>query len=258
MKKHTLAIIFILFFVLGKTNAQNWLLTRYEVHFGLGTTNVFGDIGGASSVDNLYGLKDIKIKDTGPSFYLGVRYKTKEKQAIKFNLIYGNAKSSDVGSKNESRNFSYTTNIIEPSIQYEYYFLSESRKYGTAKLYNRRGMINNYATLSLYAFGGIGGLYIMPKFSGTNISAADKPNNSSSFTAVIPFGLGAKIAYNKFWSFGFEMGRRFTFSDYIDGLNTTYSKANDTYYFSSIHVIYKLECDRYGNLKLFKRRRPRF
>jgi hypothetical protein len=119
-------------------------------------------------------------------------------------------------------------------------------------------MINNYSMFSVYAFGGIGGLYYAPKFTnGAPLKIYDNPSNKSSFSAVIPIGVGAKIAYNKFWSFGFEVGRRFALTDYIDGLSTTISKSNDTYYFSSIHAIYKLETDRYGTPLIFKRKRMR-
>jgi hypothetical protein len=249
MTKRIVSTVIVLTLGVYYCTAQNWLLMRYEAHFGIGTTNVFGDIGGTADKNNLFGLKDIKIKETGPSFYLGLRYKTFENQALKFNLIYGSAKGSDEGSKNAERMFSYKTTIIEPSLQYEYYFLTESRNYRTSRLYNRRGMINNFSTLSLYVFGGLGGVIYNPKFTyegGAPEPNIEKTTGFSKVSVVLPIGLGVKTAINKFWSVGIEFGRRFAFTDYLDGLSTSFSKANDTYYFGNIHMIYKIETDRYG------------
>lgn len=261
MTKRIVTIIFVLTIGYIGCYSQNWLLTRYEVHFGIGTTNVFGDVGGTADNSNLYGLKDIKIKETGPSFYIGMRYKFKEKHALKLNLIYGSAKSSDIDGKNSDRLFSYKTSLFEPSVQYEYYILSDSRNYRTSRMYNRRGMVNNYAVLGIYVYGGVGGIFFNPKFSYNSsrppIDGVEFVDNYKKVSVVVPIGIGLKMAYNKFWSFGFEFGRRFTFTDYLDGLSTSFSHANDTYYFGNIHAIYKIECDRYGRPLFFGRKKYR-
>jgi hypothetical protein len=260
MTKRIFTIIFVLTISFIGCYAQNWLLMRYEAHFGIGTTNVFGDIGGTMDKNNLYGLKDIKIKETGPSFYLGIRYKLTERQALKLNLIYGSAASSDEGARNFDRKFSFKTHLFEPSIQYEYYIITDSRNYSVAKLYNRRGMINNYSLLSFYVFGGIGGVFFSPTltYGGRQPEkGVEFVDGYSKISAVIPIGLGLKINYNKLWAIGFELGRRFAFTDYLDGISTIYSKDNDTYYFANIHLIYKLECDRYGRPYIFGRRKYR-
>lgn len=260
MRKRVIAIMVVLVTCLSYSNAQKWKLTRYELHFGIGTTNVFGDIGGAAEQSNLFGLKDIRLKETGLSVYLGGRYKLKTNQAIKVNLIYGYTKGSDLGSRNEDRLFSYKTSIFEPSCQYEYYFLSEDRYYRPSSLYNRRGMINNFKLLSLYGFAGLGGVIYSPEMSyGGRLPspAIETTDGFGNFSFVIPVGVGVKLAYNKEWSLGFEFGRRFAFTDYLDGLSTSFSKSNDTYYFGVFHVIYKIETDRYGKPMLFRRQRPR-
>jgi hypothetical protein len=238
--------------------AQKWKLTRYELHFGLGTTNVFGDIGGTADANNLLGFKDIKIKETGLSIYAGGRYKLKMNQAVKINLIFGFAQGSDLESKNADRMFSYKTSILELSGQYEYYFITEDRSYSAANLYNRRGMINNFSRIALYGFGGFGGVLCFPKFTHNGrlpIPSIEQYENSTKFAPIIPIGIGAKMAYNKYWSIGFEFGRRFAFTDYLDGFTTSFSKAKDTYYFAVFHLVYKIETDRFGKPLLFKRHR---
>jgi hypothetical protein len=256
-KRLTILLLMIAICINGYS--QKWKLTRYEAHFGLGTLNVFGDIGGTADKNNLFGLKDIRIKETGLSFYTGARYKINPDMALKLNFIYGFTKGSDVGSKNEvGRNFSYKTSLFEPSVQYEYYFIKEDKPNSAAILYNRRGMMNNFAVITAYGFIGVGGVLFSPKVNFTGRPPLDKIETVSGygkFAPVIPIGIGAKMALDKFWSIGFEFGRRIVFSDYLDGLSTTFSKSNDTYYFGTFHAIYKLETDRYGVPLIFKKSR---
>jgi hypothetical protein len=260
-KRIIITIIALIIAFYGSIFAQSWKTSRYEAHFGIGTTNIYGDIGGTASTNNLFGLKDIKIKETGFSFYGGIRYRIQSNMCLKLNLIYGQpSKVADIGSKNEVRQFTFKTSIFEPSVQYEYYFLPEYRDFGVKRLYNRRRMINNFSAISMYGFAGVGGLLYSPKLSYEGRppqEGVEFVNNYGKFTLIVPFGIGIKYAYDKFWSFGFEFGRRLAFSDYIDGFSSIYSKNNDTYYFGVIHAVYKLETDRFGRPLLFKRRRFR-
>lgn len=255
-------LVLLLVIALASASAfgQKWKLTRYEAHFGIGTTNVFGDIGGAADKNNLYGLKDLRIKETGLSFYAGARYKLTYDMAIKLNLIYGFANGSDAGSINAAREFSYKTSFFEPSVQYEYYFISDyNQNRNVSALYNRRGMINDYKTITAYGFVGVGGVFFNPKISMNptkdNHLEYNYFSSYSKISAVFPIGLGLKYVIDRYWSLGFELGRRFTLTDYLDGLSTKFSKSNDTYYFGVFHAIYKLETDRYGTPKIFVRHR---
>ncbi len=260
MNKHVILMLLLAFCLMSSAYSQKWKLTRYELHFGIGTTNVYSDIGGSIDKNNWWGIKDIRIKETRPSFYGGTRFKLKNNQSIKLNLILGFGTGSDVGSKNAIRNHSYTTTIFEPSVQYEYYFIAEDRRNRPSNLYNRSGMLNNFTNKGLYVFAGLGGVLFYPKYiQGTpigtdiEIEAAKQqyPNEITSgyshFSVVIPVGVGFKYSVDKYWSIGIEFGRRFSFSDFLDGFNApAYSQSNDTYYFGVIHAIYKLKTDRKG------------
>ncbi len=236
---------------------QNWKHLRYEVHFGAGISNFFGDIGGTAAKDNLWGLKDIGISNAGTAFYVGARYKIAQNQAFKLSLIYDRSRGKDIGSKNEDRNFSFTTSIFEPSVQYEYYLVCDEPRYLSAShLYNRRGMINNYSRIGVYAFLGVGGVFYFPKvfYHGRPPEpGVESVSGYSKMTLGIPFGLGIKKAIDKYFSIGFEFGRRIVFSDYLDGISTTYSKHNDTYYFGIFNLIYKLETDRKNVPYIFRK-----
>ena len=257
MNRHLPVLLLVMLVFTFPSFGQKWKLTRYEAHFGIGTANVFGDIGGAPTQNNMLGLKDFRFKDTGLSFYAGARYKLKANMAIKLNLIYGLARGTDAGSKNLEREISYHASFFEPSVQYEYYFIGDYDRNNATFLYSRRGMINDYRTVTAYAFVGAGGVLSSPKvtFNGRPPIQGEYVKNGSVFSPVIPLGLGVKYAIDRYWSIGFEVGRRFTFTDYIDGFSTNWSSNNDTYYFGVFHAIYKLETDRYGVPLIFKRNR---
>lgn len=236
--------------------SQRWKLKRYEVSFGAGSTNVYGDIGGTADVNNLFGLKDIRINETRYSLYAGARYKIKKDLAVKLNLFYGKGVSNDANSRNENRNFSFKTTLIEPSFQFEYAFLSEDRTMTSAKLYNRRGMVNNFTVFSAYGFAGIGGVFFSPELNlGRSLLAGESASGYGNFGVVLPIGLGIKYALNKDWSLGIEFGRRIAFTDYLDGLTTNWSDHNDTYYFGVIQAIYKLDTNRKGIPEFLSRKR---
>jgi opacity protein-like surface antigen len=228
--------------------SQRWKLKRYEVLFGFGSTNVYGDIGGTADAKSLYGLKDIKINETRFSLSGGVRYKIKRDMALKLNLIYGQGVSDDKGSRNDDRGYSFKTTIFEPSVQYEYAFLSEDRKVDISKLYNRRGMVNNFTVFSAYAFAGLGGAFFSPKvnLNGNSAVPGETITGYNKTAIVIPVGLGVKYGIDKNWSLCFEFGRRIVFSDYVDGISTKWSKGNDAYYFGLFQASYKLVTDRRG------------
>jgi len=253
MNKLLIAILFLLFGGSQFVYTQKWKLTRHEVHFGLGTVNVFGDIGGTADPTNMWGLKDIRIKETGLSVYVAARYKLNPQTAVKLNLIYGFTKGSDIGSKNATRDFSYKTSLFEPSVQYEYYFLPEDRENRGSILYNRRGMYNNFNVVAAYVFIGVGGVMANPKVSYGSNATQYETIRGFGIAPVIPIGLGLKMTLDKYWAFGFEFGRRFALGDNLDGLTTSFSKHNDTYYFGVFHAVYRLESDRYGKLLIFKK-----
>jgi hypothetical protein len=69
---------------------------------------------------------------------------------------------------------------------------------------------------------------------------------NSGFTGVIPGGFGATLIYSPNLNFGVEVGGRYTFTDFLDGYTSQYSKANDVYYFLNFTVTYKLKTGPHG------------
>ncbi len=240
-------------------HAQRWKLRRYEALFGLGFLNYFGDIGGAATNENWFGLRDLSIKHTRPSLYLGARYKIRENMAVKLNLMSGFIAQNDEGSKNNDRGFEFTASLFEPSLQYEYSIISEEKRYKSAALFNKRGMVNNYSQINLYLYAGIGGVFFSPKPNNALKNAPAYVPDHSKAGIVMPLGVGLKYVINQNWSLGGEFGIRFATTDYLDAYsNPMYSKANDLYYFGFINGIYRIRTSRSGAPILFGRKRRTF
>ena len=99
----------------------------------------------------------------------------------------------------------------------------------------------------MYAFGGFGGLiYSITPNDSLKVSMDRKGVKSSGTTVVIPAGIGATLVFSPSFSFGAELGGRYSFSDYIDGYSSQFSTSNDVYYFFNLTVTYKLKTNQNG------------
>ncbi|MFC2112485.1 DUF6089 family protein [Bacteroidota bacterium] len=254
MIRRILPYLFLLFFLLPhNVEGQKWKLRRYEGLFGVGFCNYFGDIGGSATSDNLFGLKDISLKSTRPSFYLGARYKIRPNIAVKMNLMYGFISGDDEGGKNNDRGFKFYTGMFEPSFQAEYSLISEEQRRRSSAMFNKKGMMNNYSQINVYLYAGIGGVFFNPKPNEAMQASPNYDPNHSKVGIVFPAGMGVKYVISQKWSIGAEFGVRWTTTDYLDGYTSPSSKANDMYYFGHVHGIYRIRTDRNGAPVLFKK-----
>jgi OmpA-OmpF porin, OOP family len=250
MKKSLLLLVMLsmLFALTDTAYGQRWKTLRYEAMVGIGSTNIFGDIGGSAVRQNWWGLRDLDFGSTRPSFWLGMRYKFRQDMGIRLNFIYGFGAGSDKGSINEGRDIKYTSQLFEQSVIYEYYFIPEEKRIKTAAIYNRKGMLNNYSNIGVYAFAGFGGVLSIPNVKDLNGGTPSEFLRPSGYHIIFPLGLGAKYVVDERWLLGAELGVRLSLSDAIDGYDPQVdaNKANDLYYFGSINVSYRLKTDRRG------------
>ncbi|MFC2115245.1 DUF6089 family protein [Bacteroidota bacterium] len=259
MAKRILAYtVLILLFIPHPGQAQKWKLRRYEGLFGVGFCNYFGDIGGTASANNWFGIKDISIKSTRPSFYFGARYKIRPNIAVKMNLMYGFISGDDEGGKNNDRGFKFSTMMFEPSFQAEYSLISEEQRRRSSALFNKRGMMNNYSQINLYLYAGIGGAFFRPKVNDAMELSVNYDPDHSRMGIVFPAGVGVKYVLSSKWSLGAEFGVRWTTTDYLDAYTSSWSKANDLYYFGNVHAVYRIRTSRRGAPMLFSRRARSF
>jgi hypothetical protein len=205
------------------TNAQ------YRADFGitLGAANYVGDMGGeeATRRDFVWDMKLDQSKAMVGAFY---RYRFSHVFGINTKLTYGRLAGSDDLSTNPGRvgrNLSFRNDLVELSTRGEWYFYR----------HNDLGRHFRYTTkLKAYFFGGVAAFYHNPQaqYEGKwhNLrplmtEGQDKPYSNINFS--IPAGFGFYITHNRRYRFGWEIGWRTTFTDYLDDVSTTYANPED-------------------------------
>ena len=253
MKRFFLVIIIFAFVVYLSEAQEIWKQTRMEAFAGIGTTQFFGDVGGFSKGDNIIGLKDISLKQTRYNISGGVKYLILRDLNVRFNIAYGKLNATDSRGSNEARGFSAVTTIIEPSLIAEYYFiksdLSNQYSFSKGRTTLQGGLFN---ALEFYAFTGFGGLSYNAKLNAPLAAIGMKHNG---FTPVIPLGVGVNLLFSPEYTFGLELGGRYSFSDYLDGYTSQYSSSKDVYYFLNVCFVYKLKTNSSGMPLFLNKRR---
>lgn len=208
---------------------------RYEWVGALGASNFLGDLGGANQIGT-NGLKDLEYVLTRPAVGAGIRIKLQQFITGKANLTWGIVRGDDKLTKEPFRNYrnlNFRSPIIELSGQLEFNFMREQKGH----IYRIRGVRGmKHKDRQFYIFVGGGGSYFNPKGKYTDgrwyalrkygtegqgiISGTHK---YIPFTPVIMMGGGFRLAINRYWGIGFELGMRKSFTDYMDDVSTEYA-----------------------------------
>lgn len=212
--------------------AQRWKKTRYDLIMGLGTTNFLGELGGANKIGTHF-AGDLDFNKTRQSLMVGMRYRLSNRFAGRANFSYGRLRGDDKETKEpfrRFRNLNFASNVYELNVNLEVATTTEQ----VGKRYRLRGVRGKrgYEIYS-YFFGGIGALYFNPKAKaggwvklqplgteGQGVLATRK--KYKRVQVCIPVGFGLKYGLKKNWSVGLEFGIRYTFTDYLDDVSTTY------------------------------------
>jgi len=235
--KRSLLVVIMFCFAVQLTDAQLWRLRRWEAGFGIGPSFSFPDVGGYTSGENFLGFKDLSYRQTRFDINGSLKYRLSRTFNTRLSLTYIMLHSTDDRGSNEGREFESTTNMFEPALIFEYYFIKN--RYESSYLFLKgKSLWALLSSLDFYAFAGIGGAAY--SVNGNN-ALEERDLTNSGFTAVIPGGIGATLIYTPNINFGIELGGRYAFSDYIDGYTSQYSKHNDVYYLLNFTVTYKLK-----------------
>ena len=249
ISRHTGLLLLVLFVGANCSIGQRWKLRRYEVGGGLGLTQTFGDIGGTPEKANWFGLRDIKFSESNIAAGLYAKYKIDPSYSVTVQTTYAQGQGNDLNSRNV-RGREYKTRFVEFGVQGEFFLIGEEKNVRSASMYNRRGMLNNFRSFSMYGFLGLNGLYFMPEFSGSPGSleqSGDNFSGFSKFTFSVPFGVGVRYILDDRWVAGAELGYRWTATDYLDGFTQErFSKFNDVYYILQFKAGYRLRTSRRG------------
>jgi hypothetical protein len=238
MKKLILSA-YIMILVSSSANAQLWKMRRVEAGVGFGTTQFYGDIGGFSRGENMFGLKDFTYKQTRFNMNLNARYRIIQNVSARVNFNLGSFHATDERGANPGRKYEMTTSFTEYSIIGEYYYLKNRSENSFLMMKGRR--VSSYSIFEMmdcYAFAGFGGIAFNVK---PNSALAPETTITSGFAPVIPAGLGANLIYSPSIDFGIEIGGRYVFSDDIDAYTSEFSSRNDIYFFFNVNCIYKIK-----------------
>jgi len=169
------------------------------------------------------------FKGSKPAGGVIYRYNINPLLAFKSTVLFGQIGASDAEygqtAEAKARNLSFVSPISEISAQIELNFM---------RLYNEAGQ-NAFAP---YLFAGIGVFSFNPQAKasdgkwydlqmlGTEGQELNQPGYDkkrySLINLSVPFGLGMRYNFLKYYSIGVEWGMRLTFTDYIDDVSTTY------------------------------------
>ncbi|HPA86402.1 MAG TPA: hypothetical protein PK106_01320 [Bacteroidales bacterium] len=243
--KRTIFVVAILFFAVQLSDAQLWKLKTWEAQFGIGPSFTFPDIGGYTHGENILGFKDLSYRQTRFNVNGSVRYRIGRTANLRLSLVYANLHATDERGSNEGRDYEAVTNLFEPSLLFEYYFIKN--KYESSYLFLKgKSLWALLSSLDFYAYAGLGGAaYSVNPNDALEQRGISEPGSTdfNGFSLVVPGGLGATLIYSPNVNFGVEFGGRWANTDYIDGFDPDIlpNKVNDKYYFLNFTVTYKLK-----------------
>jgi opacity protein-like surface antigen len=216
MKKSGLVLAVILLTFASQSKAQ-YQSTVQEGEFGIsaGAAHYFGDL------NTRAGLNRPK-----PALGIFFRKQFTNYVALRVAAHYAKLGYSDTYNDNEfqkRRNLSFNTNIWELSVQGDFNFF----KFIPGTAYNR---FTPYVTLGAgvfsydpYAFYGGQKVFLRPLGTeGQGYSQYPDRKPYSTMALCIPFGVGVKYNLTERMNVGFEIVHRFTNTDYLDDVSSTY------------------------------------
>lgn len=170
---------------------------------------------------------DMPFKDVRPAGGLFYRYNFNDRFSLRAAAHIGYVVGYDANSSDSAqiaRNLSFESWLFDFSVTGEFNFF----KYAP-------GDMRHWITPFL--FGGISVFKFNPRAElngemwelqplgteGQGTTFYPDRQKYSLFNAAIPFGLGVKVNISNTFSLGLEWGMRYTFTDYLDDVSTTYA-----------------------------------
>ena len=227
MKNKALILFTFVFFLAGFADVKGQFFSRRKHYSSIGGglcgMNYFGDI----VPKNRFGSFDIGF--TRPQLSFTYSRKFHPRFAVKGTFSWGRLQGDDFSSADpsddESGVFRYARNLHFRND------IKELTVVGIVDLFENRGTFLKRPQLIPYAFLGIGLFHHNPKArtpqSEGNEWVALKPLNTedrsySLIQPVVPLGLGLRYRLNRNFDVAFEIGYRYTFTDYLDDVSGNY------------------------------------
>lgn len=206
------------------------LLAQYRWDFGvnLGASNYLGEVGGQEETrqDFIFDLKWNRTQYVVGGF---ARYKISPKMAVNVGINHGRIRANDSNSKNPGRvgrNLSFKNDIYELSGRIEFTLFYDNDVGG-------RGYYN--PDFRIFGFVGAGVMHHNPKatyqgdleeYNGNEYELQPLKTEGVSYDLwqfTLPAGIGIYFTHKKVHRFGWEIGYRTTFTDYLDDVSSEYA-----------------------------------
>lgn len=217
-----IAILVFLFLVKESIHAQTFESYQHkgEIGAGIGLSNYFGDLNPNENFK--------RLKFAGNLYY---QYYINNYVGVKLSGVYTRLGNSDVYNKNpayQMRNLSFNTDIWELSLSGTFNFFRflpgiEGHRF-TPYISAGVGVFNYNPYTYLNVDGTEQKVFLRPL--GTEGQNSTTPHDGKKYGSVamaFPLSFGVKYAVTENWNIFAEVGYRFTTTDYIDDVSTTYA-----------------------------------
>jgi hypothetical protein len=209
MKQVGIIGLLLLLIFTHESDAQSFFNMRRErnlmVNLGSGTANYWGDLVNPNTLGKVrYNIV------AGAEYYPTGRISIRPEFTF-FRLVGDDAVADD---DRVERNLSFFSNNWELSAV------------GTISLFHRGKFFYERPGFNVYAFAGLGLLYMNPKAvreNGEKVALQPLQTEGihySRFQPVIPYGLGVKLRVSMFFNVIIEGGTRLLFTDYLDDVSS--------------------------------------
>lgn len=197
---------------------------NFEYGFGTGVSNYLGEIGGRDK-DARPLFLDAKIQKSRWNEQLFVRYKFDPLFSVRVSFNYLRITGDDaltVSPGRKYRNLSFRNDIYDLESSINYLFYSSNKPMG---VYSRSKLF-----FTAYLTAGIGVFHHNPKtlYQGTWVALQPLQTEGvfySKWGYCVPLGVGGYVTITKrrkSHRIGFEVNWRYTNTDYLDDVSTTY------------------------------------
>ncbi|MDZ4715778.1 MAG: DUF6089 family protein [Cytophagales bacterium] len=215
MKRLVLIVLFALILLPEAVFSQSFFAMRRQRSLmfvgGIGTASYLGDL--ANDGDYL---------QAKPTVNVGLQYYLNRKLGVRADVTWFQLSGSDAKAGAEGRvgrNLSFSSNNFEISAVAIYNLYPQGRTFYQRPAFN------------FYVFAGVGLCYFNPttEYQGKTYSLPPLQTelvSYSTFTPVIPGGLGVRFKLGPYMNLSFEGGYRLTFTDYLDDVSTVHHDAS--------------------------------
>lgn len=199
----------------------------WDVGVNIGAANYLGEIGGGPGLARDW-IFDLKLDQSRWNPGIFVRYRADYNLGLKLSLNYARLQGADSLTENPNRfarNLHFRNDIFEFAAIGEYYFFNQPDVGRTGRY---------LLDFKAYFYGGLALFYNNPKaqldgewYALQPLKTEGQTDPYSRIQPSIPIGFGLFYTFSRNHRFGWEIGWRYTFTDYIDDVSGYYPDPAD-------------------------------